>query len=230
MRVKIAFSVLFLFSAGIVDIFSQTYNHPNIALKSHETLEIQKVEMTPDKTVVYLTIENRIGGGNFCADRNIFLIDSNGEKLKLKIASGIPVCPDSYKFKNIGEKLRFTLDFPPVKTGTKWIDIVEDCTSNCFWFCGITLDYDLNKKLDEAFSIASKGKPDENIILFKTLLDSIDSQNLGIEGLLYINIISAAVEDADNVSLIVWYKRLVSSHAPRLNQYIKYLNDRGIKY
>jgi hypothetical protein len=210
---------------------SQTIEKPNYALKSHETLEILRVELSAEKTVIYFTIVNlRSEGGTFCADGNISIFDPSGAKLKLKSSSGIPVCPDSYKFRRIGEKLQFTLEFPPLKTGTRWIDIVEECESDCFWFYGLTLEADLNKKLDEAFVMASKGKPADNIILFKNILDSIDSQNLGIEGLLYINIINAAIEDADKVNATVWYKRLASSHAPRAGSYIKYLNDRGIKY
>lgn len=230
MMFKISFSVLFVFLSGNANIFSQTFTKPNVALKSPETLEILKVEVTPEKTEVYLTIENRIEGGYFCADKNIYLISSEGEKLKLKKSSGIPVCPTNYKFKSIGEKFQFSLEFPNLKSGTNWIDIVEECTSNCFWFYGVTLDNELNTKLDEVFALASKGKPAGNINLFKTLLDSIDNQDLGIEGLLYINIINAADEDADNVNKIVWYKRLTSSHAPRLSDYLKYLNDKGIKY
>jgi hypothetical protein len=230
MRVKIPISVLFLFTSGIGSLFSQIFIQPNVALKSHETLDISKVEATAEKTLLYLTIENRIDGGSFCADKNIFLIYPDGSRLKLLKAKNIPVCPDSYKFKSIGEKLQFTLEFPALKTGTKWIDIVEECESNCFWLYGITLDNDLNSKLDEAFLLASKGKPADNIVLFKNILDSIDSENLGIEGLLYLNIINAASEDADNINTNVWYKRLVSSKAPHLDNYIKYLNDRGIKY
>jgi hypothetical protein len=211
-------------------INSQTIEKPNYALKSHETLEISKVEMTNEKTVLHMSVENRILGGNFCADRNIFIIYPDKEKIKLKKSMGIPSCPDTYKFKDIGEKLQFTLEFPPINKDVTWIDLVEECTSNCFWFYGVTLDNDLNKKLDNIFALASKGKPAENIVLFKTLLDSIDSQDLGIEGLLYINIINAAIESADDSNKIVWYKRLVSSHAPRLSNYIKYLNDKGIKY
>lgn len=230
MKMKITILVLFFFAASIVKIFSQTYNHPNIALKSHETLEISKVEITAQATLIYLSVENRITGGNFCADKNIYLIYPDGSRLNLTKANNIPVCPKTYNFKSIGEKFQFTLEFPPLKAGTKWIDIVEGCTSNCFWFYGVTLDNELNIRLDEAFALASKGKPAGNIILFKNILDDIDSQDLGIEGLLYINIINAAVEDADNVNTIVWYKRLVSSHAPRVSQYIKYLNDKGIKF
>jgi len=230
MKIKTIILSLIILTVNLPTIFSQLVIQPNYALKSHETLEISKVEITAQRTVIYLSVENRITGGNFCADKNIFIIFPDGTRLKLTKSNNIPVCPDAYKFKSIGEKLQFTLEFPPLKPDTKWIDIVEDCTSNCFWFYGVTLDNELNRRLDEAFSLASEGKPADNIVLFKTILDSIDSQNLGIEGLLYINIINATVEDADNVNTIVWYKRLASSHAPRLSYYIKYLNDKGIKY
>jgi hypothetical protein len=210
-------------------IHSQIIELPNAALKSPETLEISKVEISTEKTIFYLTIENRREGGTFCADKNVFLISSDGSRLKLIKANNIPVCPDSFKFKNIGEKLQFTLEFPPLKSGTKWIDLVEECTDNCFWFYGITLDIDLNKRLEEAFMKASTGKPADNLVLFKNVLDSVDSQNLGIEGLLYINIINAAAEAGDKVNLNVWYRKLISSNAPRVSYYIKYLNDRGIR-
>ena len=208
----------------------QTYFQPNYGLKSHETMTIKKVELTRENTIVSISVENRITGGNFCADRNIYLIDPSGEKHKLVRAAGIPVCPASYTFKKIGEVLNFTLEFPPLKSGTKWVDIIEDCTSNCFRFYGVTLDIELNIKLDGVFALSENGKPAENMILFSKILDEIGSQNLGIEGLLYISIINAAVEDADNVNAMVWYKRLAASKAPRVEEYLKFLNDKGIKY
>ena len=211
--------------------FSQEFTAPNYALKSHETLGISKVDIGSKATMIYFNIENRRNeGGSFCADKNIYILYPDGSRLNLIKAHNIPVCPDTYNFKTYGEKLLFTLEFPPLKPGTKWIDIIEDCSSNCFWFYGVTLDNELNTRLDEAFNLASKGKPAENAVLFKNILDSVDNQNPGIEGLLYINIINAAVEDADNVNASVWYKRLASSKAPRAKEYIKYLNDRGIKY
>jgi len=228
MNLKIAILV-WLLIVRLFNIQAQTISSPNYALKSHETLNISKVEVSESGTLVYLSIENRIANGSFCADKNIYLIEPDGQKLKLIKATGIPVCPDTYKFKVTGEKLQFTLEFPPLKVGTKWVDIVEDCSDNCFSFYGVTLDNDLNKKLDEAFALASKGKAADNIILFKNILESIDNQNLGIEGLLYINIINAEVEEADNVNIKVWYNKLASSNAPRVNQYLKYLHDRGIK-
>jgi hypothetical protein len=226
---KIGLIVWFIMICTI-QAHSQTFEAPNSALKSHETLEIRKIELTAEKTIISLSVENRRVGGEFCADRNIYILDPAGNKLLLKRSSGIPVCPDGYKFISIGEKLQFSLEFPALKQGTPWLDLIEECSSNCFWFYGVTLDNELNKKLDEAFILASKQTPAENITLFKNILDNIDNQNLGIEGLLYINIINAAVEEADNINAAVWYKRLSTSHAPRVNEYIKYLNDKGIKY
>jgi hypothetical protein len=231
MNLKILYFVLILFFSDLLSAYSQTYKNPNVSLKSHETLDILKVETSSKSTLIFFSVENkRNEGGSFCADKKIYLVYPDGNRLNLTKADNIPVCPDAYIFKSVGEKLLFTLEFPPLKAGTKWIDIIEDCTSNCFWFYGVTLDEELNRRLDTAFSLASKGKPDENMILFKNILDDIDSQNPGIKGLLYINIINAAVEDADVINASVWYKRLAASHAPRVDQYIKYLNDRGIKY
>lgn len=221
---------MFLATCALIT-YSQTYAKPNAALKSHETLEISKVEVSQAATTVFLSVENRRSeGGNFCADKKIYILYPDGSRLNLTKAKNIPVCPDTYNFKSVGEKLQFTLEFPPLKPGTKWFDLIEDCSSNCFWFYGVTLDNELNKNLDEAFDLASKGKPEDNIKLFKTILDGIDGENLGIEGLLYINIINASIENTDNAGAAVWYKRLVASHAPRLNEYLKYLNDRGVKY
>jgi hypothetical protein len=226
-------NIIILFIIAILSDYqscSQTIIQPNTGLKSPETLGLRKIEVTALQTVVYLTIENRIEGGYFCADKNIFIIYPDGSRIKMVSAAGIPQCPDSYKFKSIGEKLSFTLVFPPLKPSTAWIDIVEECESGCFYFYGITLDYDLNKRLDEAFIIAAAGTAEKNLVLFRNLLGSVDDKNLGIEGTLYINVITAAVEAGDKVEAAVWYKRLLSSGAPRLQQYVKFLNDRGIKF
>jgi len=229
---KLYQSGLIVILAGLLSsgLSAQGIIRPNQSLKSHETLEITEITMKAGLTLVSLVIENRISGGKFCADRNLYIIEPDGTRLKLKKATGIPACPDTYEFRGVGEKLKFTLEFPPLKTGTAWIDIVEECASDCFWFYGITLNNELNRKLDEVFLAASGNKPEENINLFKSILDQIDSQNPGIEGLLYINIINASLENSDKVGASVWYKRLAASEAPRLNQYIKYLNDLGIKY
>ena len=65
---------LFLFS-GWISSFSQTFLLPNAALKSHETLDIMKIVISEEKTQIFLKVENRIAGGNFCADKNIYLVE-----------------------------------------------------------------------------------------------------------------------------------------------------------
>ena len=211
-------------------LHSQTYINPNYSLKSHETLNIIKVEVKPEATFFYMSLENRIPNGTFCADKNIYLIYPDGRKSRMESSSGIPVCPDTYKFKAPGEKLEFMLTFPPLKPGTKWIDLIEDCNDNCFSFYGITLDNDLNKRIDEAFSFGENDEAARALIGFVSIAEEIDTKNLGIEGLIYINIIKLSIETGDEKKAEEWYRKFKVSNAPRLSEYIKYLNDQGIKY
>jgi hypothetical protein len=102
----------------------QAIIRPNFDLKSHETLEIREVSVSAEMTIISLSVENRIPGGTFCADKNIYVIYPDGSRSKLLSSKGIPVCPDSYKFKATGEILHFTLSFPKLKQGTGWIDLV----------------------------------------------------------------------------------------------------------
>lgn len=229
MEKRISFIVaLIIFLSGF--LHSQTFINPNYSLKSHETLNIIKVEARPEATFFYMSIENRIPNGTFCADKNIYLIYPDGKKIRIESASGIPVCPDTHKFRAPGEKLEFMLTFPPLRSGTKWIDLIEECSDNCFSFYGVTLDNDLNKRIDEAFSLGENDETARALISFITIADEIEKANLGIEGLIYINIIKLSVESGDEKKAEEWYKKFKLSDAPRLSEYIKYLNDQGFKY
>jgi hypothetical protein len=214
----------------IINGFSQTIIKPNYALKSHETLEISKIEITAQKTVIFLSVENRITGGYFCADKNIFILYPDGTRSTLTASKGIPVCPDSYKFKTIGEKLNFELTFPPLKPGTQWIDLIEDCTENCFSFYGVCLNGDLNKKIDDASILAENKEPVKSLMSFIKIGNTIESNNSGVEGLIYINIIKLAKETANIPKANEWYNKLKSSVIPRKELYIKHLNSQGIIY
>jgi hypothetical protein len=199
-------------------------------MKSPNTLVIDRIETINGNSTFYCSVENQIKDGYFCADKNIFLIYPDGTRSKLKKAVGIPVCPAMYKFKAVGERLDFQLVFPAITEDAQWIDLVEECTSDCMFFYGLTLDKELNKQLDELFLKAEKATPEEYIGLFKVMIDKIDSKNLGIEGSLYINIINASLEAGDKIGASVWYNRLLASGAPRLSYYIKFLNDKGVKF
>ena len=227
---KLALSVLLFCATGVINIYSQTVNHPNSGLKSHETLEISKVVTTAQKTVIFLSVENRITGGYFCADKNIFIIYPDGTRSRLISSKGIPVCPESYKFKSIGEKLNFELTFSPLKHDTQWIDLIEDCADNCFSFYGVCLNDDLNKKIDDASVLAENKEPANALIDFVKIGDSLTSKNSGIEGLIYINIIKLAKETTNTAKAAEWYSKLKLSSIPRCELYIKHLNSQGIIY
>ena len=227
---KLASSVLLFCAIGVINIYSQTVNHPNSGLKSHETLEFSKVVTTAQKTVIFLSVENRITGGYFCADKNIFIIYPDGTRIRLISSKGIPVCPESYKFKSIGEKLSFELTFSPLKHDTQWIDLIEDCADNCFSFYGVCLNDDLNKKIDEASVLAENKEPANALIDFVKIGDSLTSKNSGIEGLIFINIIKLAKETANTAKAAEWYSKLKLSGIPRCELYIKHLNSQGIIY
>ncbi len=222
-----AFFAAILFSLSVV---AQVIEKPNQAMKSPETLTLNKIETVKGKSVFYFTLESKIANGYFCLDKNTYIIYPDGSKERLLKASGIPECPDNYNFKNAGDKLDFSLSFPALRKDAQWVDLVEDCSSGCMFLYGITLNRQLNSDLDKAFSESEKSTPENSVRIFSNILESIDSKNLGIEGLLYLNIINASLEAGDKVGAEVWYKRLGASGAPRLNFYLKYLNDKGIKF
>ena len=215
-------------SAGFSQIL--TLINPNYSLKSHETLEIVKIEKGTRATIFYMSIENRIADGSFCADKNIYILYPDGKQVKLSSSTGIPVCPDTYKFRTPGEKLDFVLVFPPLKQGTGWIDLVEDCSDNCFSFYGITLNSELNRRIDDAFAFAVNGDDTKALTSFISIADGIDKNNNGIKGLVYINIIKLARATGNEAKAEEWYNKFKLSDAPRLSQYLKYLNDQGINY
>jgi hypothetical protein len=209
-------------------VFSQTILQPNFAMKSHETLEILKVEVSSEKTLVYLTIENRIEKGSFCADRNIYITDPSGSVIKLISSSGIPVCPEVHNFKAPGEKLDFILTFPPLNPTTACIDLKEDCSESCFSFYGIILDHQLNRDLDQAFNLAESGQSVKALDKFISIASGDIKK--GSEAVLYYNIIKLASETGNTLKAVEFYKALESSQIASKTKYIGDLNSRGIRY
>jgi len=230
MQIRLLFFIIIFQLYSISNAFSQAIINPNFGLKSHETLEILKIEITGENTVIYLTVENRIDKGSFCADRNIFILYPDGTKLKMFKAEGIPQCPDLYKFKSVGEKLGFTLTFPPLKQGSTWIDLIEDCKENCFSFYGIILESEINGKIDEAVALLDKGELDSAISKYKSIITGAGSSESGITGSLYSDLISLLVQKGYKKEAEEWYKKFVSSNVPRLQLYLDNLNSRGIKF
>ena len=230
MKKKLIISILLFFSVFLSLVYSQTVNNPSSGLRSHETLEISKIEISAQKTVIYLNIENKIERGYFCADKIIFILYPDGTKSNLISSKGIPVCPETYRFKTIGEKLEFELTFPPLRKNTEWVDLIEDCNDNCFSFYGICLNNELNKKIENASHFAEIGEPAKAALDFIDIAKTIDAGNTGIDGLIYMNIIQLSKETGNIAKATEWYGKLKSSDIPRKELYLKHLNSQGIVY
>ena len=76
---------------------AQVIDHPNCGMKSPNTLVIEKVETINGLSTFYCSVENQINDGYFCADKNIYIVYSDGTKSKMISSKGIPNCPDTFK-------------------------------------------------------------------------------------------------------------------------------------
>ena len=68
------------------------------------------------------------------------------------------------------------------------------------------------------------------MISFIKIADAIENKNSGIEGLIYMNIITLAKETGNITKATEWYTRLKMSGISRCEEYIKHLNSQGIIY
>lgn len=230
MIIKTYLSVLLLFFFNTSFLTAQTFVMPAVGLKSHQTMEVLNVEIIADRTVITLSVENRIKGGTFCADRNIYLISPDGSMHRLVKAEGIPQCPDVHRFKKEGEILEFKLIFLAIQPGTGWIDLVEECNENCFSVYGILLNNVFSRRVDEAISYVNKGQTDSAIGMYRKLIQEAGPGEAGIVGSLYSDLISLMAGKGYSASAAELYRKLASSDLPGKQRYIDNLNFRGIKF
>jgi hypothetical protein len=166
---------------------SQVYNRPNFALSSHETLELESIEIDGSQTRIFLSILNRRLSGTFCVDTNTYIRNSLGPgEYKLIQSMGIPDCPDVYKFTAIGEKLEFILIFPPISEDLKYIDIIEDCEDACFSFKYVLLDQELNGIINQGFRLYETGNLTESLKVFEDLMAARNDNLSPVFGTIYL--------------------------------------------
>ncbi|MFN8256380.1 MAG: hypothetical protein U0W24_11855 [Bacteroidales bacterium] len=209
---------LFLLVLNAISIKAQKFEKLNFALSSHP-MRINKIEILENNTKVDLAIENQIETGSFCADKNIDLKDViSGKSYHLLTSFGIPVCPDSYKFKFAGEILNFSLYFPKITEKVKFLDIIENCDQYCFSIRGIILDEDMNKDIDLGYDYYTKGKLDFALQAFKMAVENNKDYPYGF---LYMNIIQILIEKNDISGAKGWYSKLLSSQFLDRNEVIQ---------
>jgi hypothetical protein len=205
-----AIILMIIWPAGVA---AQTIFEPHYALKTPVTLNIISLEMTTRATVINLSVENRVEGGYFCADENSFLVTPGGIRLKLTGTTGIPACPELYRFASVGEVLYFTLRFPPLPANTTWFDLVEECGENCFSVLGIATEPALNEKMNECFRTVDSGDNKRAIALFEEILPRLERENHALTGSVYLTIITLS-EESDPELAARYRKKLSSSSVP----------------
>ncbi|RLD84196.1 MAG: hypothetical protein DRJ10_01850 [Bacteroidetes bacterium] len=196
----IVFLVVFSFS-----VFAQIIENPNFAMASHP-MKVTKVEYLELSTLIELSIENQSPTGAFCADKNIFVQDViSGLKFQLISSKGIPVCPASYQFKQVGELLTFQLYFPKISPVIKYLTLVEDCNSNCFSVVGIILDNEFNNEINLGYEYYTKGKLDFAVAAFQQAIENHLDYSFSF---LYLNVIQTYIEIGDVDNAKKWYNKL----------------------
>ncbi len=215
---------IFLFLSINIQIISQIIDKPNFSSASHP-MTIDKIEFTQNQTIISLSIQNQSETGYFCADKNILMADPiKNKKYKLIESKGIPICPDSYKFKFVGEVLKFQLFFPKINVETKYINLIEECKENCFSIQGIILDKDFNREINLGYDNYSKGNFDLALAVFKQSFNNHVDYPFGI---LYLNIIQILSEKNDYPNAKIWYNKLINSKLLDKNEVINLLKNQS---
>ena len=210
--------------------YSQTIILPVVNIKSHKTLVIEKIEFSEKQTVFSLSIENQKTEGDawFCADKSIYIKNTKGTEMYYMTKSeGIPTCPDTYKFKKPGEILQFKLIFPGIPASIKEIDIIENCTDNCFYFKGVILDPAQNadiKLFEKGAAFYSNKKLDEALTCFQELNSKIIDKNSSLYGYSLYIIPLIYFEKGDNGNAKKEYSKLVNSTIADKDYFIEKLS------
>jgi hypothetical protein len=225
MRKILILQFLLVFSLSAM---SQKISNPNYGLKSPSSAEILWVDYRTECTEVCVKIRNEIENGFFCIEHNTRLIKPDGTFVILKEVEGLPFCPDIYRFKKIGEEIVVRFIFPATHN-LSWFSLVEECSGGCFKFLGVTTDELLNTEINKAYVC---WESDNDLLkacnIFTGLIEKYDALNLGIEGLLYANVVELYNEMGNSEKAKEWHSRMLLSNAPDLNLYIDNLKSKGI--
>ena len=165
----------------------------------------------------------------FCADKNIYLKNSKGdETFMIEKSEGIPVCPDSHKFKKEGEILYFKLIFPKLPETIKGLDLIENCSDNCFSFYGIILDPVLTKEInlfEKGVALYSSEKKSEALSCFIEIIKTTKDKNSNIYAYSMYIIPLIYIELEDKVSAKKEYRNLKKSEIKDKDYFIEKLKE-----
>lgn len=195
-----------------VNVFSQVLEHPNYSLSSHPTLNLDKIEFADSRTLLYFTITNEKLGGSFCIDSTSYLKNSLGTEVYLMTGIGnIPACPETYRFRSIGESLTFVVYFPEINRDLNYIDFIEPCQDACISMRYILLDAEMNEAINKGFSLYNSGKYRLALQHFEDILVKESDNYSPVFGSIYLYLMTISYELGDSGDVKRYYSDLKSS-------------------
>jgi tetratricopeptide (TPR) repeat protein len=201
---RVVLSLMLL--AGLNALVGQVVYNPNVAIKPLPSMSVYKVEMTDTTTTIVVRILNDKQLAPFTIkNKNLFIRPvSDPNRLKLKRWDKAPFAPEKHVFMSKGEVFDFTLVFPALPKGTKYIDLLEDVTNREFYLQGIILDPTLNKLVTRGFQAFSKGDREGALLAFKEMAET----DLYFEyGMAYFNVIYLLVQSNRIQEAQEWYDK-----------------------
>jgi hypothetical protein len=226
---KAVFYTLLLIFGIQVQLMAQVYDKPSFSLSSHPTLEILSIEKWEDQTVLSVRVKNQRISGSFCLDKETFLLNSLGtEEWKLTSMDGIPACPDQHRFKSIGEVLDFSLVFPAIPDEVKYIDLLEGCKDACVSVKYILLDEELNKRINEGFSLYEVGRPSASLQVFEDIMKTEYDNYSPVFGTLYLYMMSIHYELGQSKEVRRIFNELKESTIIGKDEFIETARDTGL--
>lgn len=138
-KISTLITLIFVFA---ISLTAQTYINPPFEEAKTPAVDIKKVEITKNYTIVTFVCtapETFVYGGWACASPDMYIEDiDRKKKYYIQKAKGIPMCPDKHTFTKPGESIRFQLYFPKLRHDVRNINIVEHA-ENGFTFYKIYL-------------------------------------------------------------------------------------------
>ena len=221
---------ILLFVVGFqIRMMAQVYDNPSFSLTSHPTLEIMSIEKWEDQTVMNIRVKNQRISGNFCFDKETFLLNSLGtEEWKLTSMDGIPACPDQHRFKSIGEVLDFSLVFPAIPDEVKYIDLHEGCEDACVSVKYMLLDEEMNKRINEGFNLYEIGRLSASLQVFEDIMEAEYDNYSPVFGTLYLYLMSIHYELGQSKEVRRIFDEMKESSIIGRDEFIETARDTGL--
>jgi hypothetical protein len=222
-------AVLLIPIASLAALYGQIYEHPNYSLNSHPTLDVTSVERWEDQMVVNLTIKNERYSGSFCIDSNTVLLNSLGnEEYRLRSMEGIPACPETYRFKSVGERISMILVFPAVPDEVRYIDLVERCDEACVNIQYILLDEDMNARLNEGIRLFELGRPEASLQVFEEIMNTEYDGISPVYGTVFLYLVAIHYELGNSKDARAAFNQLQESSIIGRDDFIETARESGI--